>query len=201
MPSAGLTGEMRSPTPARADGGGGRPHHLAHQAHAVVDAAAPGILALGRCRLSGTGQQVTVGPGGFPPRQSRIAAHGARPGQSRPRCPAAPAPARHAGPGVAASRQRPWRHRPEKVLASAVSAEGATGAPPAGCRLVCETRPTCHSCAKIVPAWACTASVTPCQPASCFGLRTGRARRHSPGPVADGGAFREMMSPALARWS
>ncbi len=34
------------PHPARADGGGDGLHHLAHQAHAVLDAAAPGIVAL-----------------------------------------------------------------------------------------------------------------------------------------------------------
>ncbi|CFW04180.1 Uncharacterised protein [Bordetella pertussis] len=56
-------------------------------------------------------------------------------------------------------------------------AEGATGAPCPGCRVVCEMRPTCHNCTTIVPPAACTASVTRRQPASCSGA-------YSPGTSA-----------------
>jgi hypothetical protein len=46
---------------------------------------------------------------------------------------------------------------------------GATGLPPFGCSEVCEMRPTCQSCATILPPAACTASVTLRQPANCSG--------------------------------
>jgi len=49
----------------------------------------------------------------------------------------------------------------------AVIAEGATGWPPFGCKVVCEIRPTCHICTTILPPALCTASVTRFHPASC----------------------------------
>ena len=52
-------------------------------------------------------------------------------------------------------------------LAYVHTIEGATGAALSGCRSVCEMRPTCHSCATMVPPAWCTALVTCFQPSSC----------------------------------
>ena len=43
---------------------------------------------------------------------------------------------------------------------SGLTAEGATGSAPPGCRSGCEMRPTCQSCRNILPPFAWTASVT-----------------------------------------
>jgi len=45
--------------------------------------------------------------------------------------------------------------------------QDATGNAPSGWNEECETRPTCHSCRKISPPLACTASTTSRQPAVC----------------------------------
>ena len=57
------------------------------------------------------------------------------------------------------------------VLPSAWIADGATGAAPPGCRLLCEKRPTCHSWQTILPPAAWTASVTSFQPATCSSVQ------------------------------
>jgi hypothetical protein len=60
-----------------------------------------------------------------------------------------------------------------KDVAPAARSVELTGCPSAW-KLEWLIRPTCHSCATILPPSACTASVTVCQPPTCSGL-------HSPG--------------------
>src|SRR6478672_6248151 len=85
------------------------------------------------------------------------------------------------------------------VLVLAWMADGATGAALPGCRSVCETRPTCHSCTTILPPAACTDDVTFFQPAICsVPYRPGTSAY--PCPWWEMAVASEMMSPALARW-
>ena len=56
---------------------------------------------------------------------------------------------------------------PVKVWPLAARAVEDTGARPSGWNITCEMRPTCQSCAAILPPSACTASVTRFHAATC----------------------------------